>query len=394
MIVLKFGGTSVGSPVKILNVAKIIARLRKKHKKVVVVVSAMGDSTDELIQLATEVSPFAQNSLHKREMDMLLTTGERISMSLLSIALGDLRIKARSFTGSQSGIITTSVHGEARINEIRPIRIQECLNEGTVAIVAGFQGVSLEKEITTLGRGGSDTSAVALGAALRAKEVIIFTDVDGVMSADPRIVKKARTLKKLSWSQALALASKGASVLHPRCVELALSRKLRVRVCSTFKALRGDTYVMNGGSIVGETSLEVAGIQSIAVQKDLCAFEKKLGTKEMAQIQSAFCQTSEGLDQLDVGVNMSEKTRVLLKGSDAKEFRKSFKGWKEEGDLARISVFGLSLKALAPRFHKVYDRFSKKKPQILEYKLSSNLAEFLCRKECADELTRALHDVK
>ncbi len=235
MYVLKFGGSSVSSPERIRHVAGII----KKHRErgpLAVVVSAMGDSTDELLKLAAEVSDRYSQVSHRRELDMLLTTGERVSMSLLAMALLDQGVPAVSLTGSQSGIITDHTHGDARIVELRPHRVLEVLNSGNVAIVAGFQGVSATtKEITTLGRGGSDTTAVALGAALGAQEVFIYTDVDGVFETDPRIVDSALRLPELPMEMALGAAKRGAVVLHPRCVESALNHRLRVRVLSSLK---------------------------------------------------------------------------------------------------------------------------------------------------------------
>jgi aspartate kinase len=254
--VLKFGGSSVGSPERIHRVARIIEAHHKRGEKIVVVVSAMADTTDDLIDLAKKVSPRATERSHKREMDMLLTTGERISMALLSMALADLGLEAVSFTGSQSGIITTNFHGEARIKDIRPIRILESLEKNKISIVAGFQGVSEEKEITTLGRGGSDTSAVALGAKLGAKEVFIYTDVDGVYSADPRKVPKALKLDTLSARLAYLAASRGAQVLHHRCLEVALKFKIPVRVLSSFlepNVIREGRFFDNGTRIVPQS---------------------------------------------------------------------------------------------------------------------------------------------
>jgi aspartate kinase len=236
--ILKFGGSSVASPVHIQRVAKIISAYKQQFPldSIIVVVSAMGDTTDELIALAEKVSPRALKNTHRREMDMLLTSGERISMALLSMALFDLGLSAQSFTGSQSGIITDTVHGEARIAEIRPSRLVESLEQKKIAIVAGFQGVSREKEVTTLGRGGSDTSAVALGVALKACEVIIFTDVDGVYPFDPR--KKSdieiHAFDKISYQIAIEMGYRGAQVLHPRCIELAWKNNIPVRVKSSY----------------------------------------------------------------------------------------------------------------------------------------------------------------
>jgi aspartate kinase len=216
-VVQKYGGTSVGSPERILAVAQRIAYCREQTRGLVVVVSAMGHTTDELIDLAQKVS---QNP-PRREMDMLLSTGERISMALLSMALSDLGVPAISFTGSQSGIITDGSHRRARIKRILGDRIREAVEAGKVAIVAGFQGVSEQKEITTLGRGGSDTTAVALAAALDADVCEIYTDVDGVFSADPRKVSGAKHLTSLSHDLMVELASRWAGVLHPRSVEVA-----------------------------------------------------------------------------------------------------------------------------------------------------------------------------
>lgn len=221
---------------RIQAVAKIIEQYLTAPKAsagLIVVVSAMGKSTNQLLELAAEVSP-THHKAHKRELDMLLTAGERISMALLSMALKDLGHDAVSFTGSQSGIITSEEHGEAQIKEIRPIRIQQSLNEGKVVIVAGFQGVNENKDVTTLGRGGSDTTAVALGSHFNASCVYIYTDVDGVYDSDPNNNPAARKLKELSYSTALEMAENGAKVLHPDCIRWAQKRETPVRVLSSF----------------------------------------------------------------------------------------------------------------------------------------------------------------
>ena len=229
LIVQKFGGTSLGTPERILAVAQRIAQSRKLGRRLVVVVSAMGHTTDELIALAHQVSPRP----HHREMDMLLTAGERISMALLSMALADLEIPAVSLTGSQTGIITDSSHRRARILRILGSRVRDALAQDRVVIVAGFQGVSETKEITTLGRGGSDTTAVALAAVLDAECCEIYTDVDGVFSADPRIVPEAQLLDRISVSMMAELAVLGAGVLHPRSVQLAKQYRVKVRVLNS-----------------------------------------------------------------------------------------------------------------------------------------------------------------
>ena len=241
IVVQKYGGSSVADATGIKRVAQRIVATRKEGHEVVVVVSAMGDTTDELIDLAHEVSPLPPG----RELDMLLTAGERISMAVLAMAIGNLGHEAQSFTGSQAGVITDSVHGKAKIIDVTPGRIQRALAQGAIAIVAGFQGVSQEgKDITTLGRGGSDTTAVALAAALGADVCEIYTDVDGVFTADPRIVPAARRIPYLSAEEMLEMAAGGAKILHLRCVEYARRHDVPIHVRSSFSTKTG-TWVRN-----------------------------------------------------------------------------------------------------------------------------------------------------
>ena len=261
LIVQKFGGSSVADAEGVKRVAARIAASKRAGQQVVVVVSAMGDTTDELIDLAGQVSPLP----NPRELDMLLTAGERISMALLAMAIGNLGLEARSFTGSQAGIITTSTHGRARVIDVTPGRIQEALKDGAIAIVAGFQGISQDtKDITTLGRGGSDTTAVALAAALDADVCEIYTDVDGVFSADPRVVPAARKLKSVTYEEMLELAASGAKVLHLRCVEYARRYELPIHVRSSFSNLEG-TWVVKDQPEGG--NMEQAIISGIAHDK-------------------------------------------------------------------------------------------------------------------------------
>jgi aspartate kinase len=230
LIVQKYGGTSVGDAERIRAVAAHVARTRLDGHEVVVVVSAMGQFTDELISLAEQISP----SNPAREMDMLLTSGERISMALVSMALATEGVQAASFTGSQAGIITDTSHRRAKILEMRPDRIREALDAGLVPVVAGFQGVSTERDITTLGRGGSDVTAVALAAALKADACEIYTDVTGVFSADPRVVTKALQLAKVSFDEMLEIAATGGRVLMLRSVEFARRYNVPLHVRSSF----------------------------------------------------------------------------------------------------------------------------------------------------------------
>ena len=253
-MVQKYGGSSVANAELIKRVAERIVATRRDGNEVVVVVSAMGDTTDELRDLAEQVTPMPP----ARELDMLLTSGERISMALLAMAIASLGHDARSFTGSQAGIITDSAHGNAKIIDITPGRIRDALGKGRIAIVAGFQGVSQDtKDVTTLGRGASDTTAVALAAALGADRCEIYTDVDGVFTADPRIVPNARHLPTVSYEEMLELAASGAKVLHLRCVEYARRHGVAVVVRSSYSTKPGTT-------ITGEGGMEQAIISGVA----------------------------------------------------------------------------------------------------------------------------------
>ncbi|MFD4598382.1 aspartate kinase [Streptomyces sp. NPDC058464] len=258
LVVQKYGGSSVADAEGIKRVAKRIVEAKKNGNQVVVVVSAMGDTTDELIDLAEQVSPMPAG----REFDMLLTAGERISMALLAMAIKNLGHEAQSFTGSQAGVITDSVHNKARIIDVTPGRIRTALDEGNIAIVAGFQGVSADKkDITTLGRGGSDTTAVALAAALDAEVCEIYTDVDGVFTADPRVVKKARKIDWISFEDMLELAASGSKVLLHRCVEYARRYNIPIHVRSSFSGLQG-TWVSSNP--IGDKKVEQAIISGVA----------------------------------------------------------------------------------------------------------------------------------
>ncbi len=261
VVVQKYGGSSVADVEKIRQVAERVAATRRSGQSVCVVVSAMGKTTDELLALAKKVSA----APHRRELDMLLTAGERISMALLSMALNDLGVEAISFTGSQSGIITNESHASARIVEVRPTRVQEELGKGKVVIVAGFQGVSPRKEVTTLGRGGSDTTAVALAAALSA-DCEIYSDVDGVYTADPRVVERPRRLDRISYEEMQELAQAGAKVLNAQAVEFAREKGIAIHARAT-RGSAAETVVAGsaGGAerIAGVTSRK--GVALLAI---------------------------------------------------------------------------------------------------------------------------------
>ncbi|PFG34348.1 aspartate kinase [Sanguibacter antarcticus] len=256
LIVQKYGGSSVSDAESIKRVAKRIAESRRAGNDVVVVVSAMGDTTDELIDLARQITPLPPS----REMDILLTAGERISMSLLAMAINSLGVTAKSFTGQQAGVITDAVHGKARIVDVVPSRIRETIEKGSVAIVAGFQGVTrTTNDVTTLGRGGSDTTAVALAAGLGADVCEIYTDVDGVFTADPRIVPNAKKIDRITYEEMLEMAASGAKVLVLRCVEYARRYDVPIHVRSSFSGKSG-TLVTNIPLAVeaGPSEVEVA----------------------------------------------------------------------------------------------------------------------------------------
>ena len=291
ILVQKYGGTSVADTDRITKVADRVARARRAGHDVVVVVSAMGKTTDQLIRQAQEVAPVPP----PRELDMLLTAGERISMALLAMAITQQGLTARSFTGSQAGIITDAAHGRARILDITPGRITEALTGGHIVIVAGFQGVSRDsKDVTTLGRGGSDTTAVALAAALEADVCEIYTDVDGVYSADPRIVPTARKLDVVSHDEMLEMAASGAKVLQVRSVEFARNHGVDIHVRSSFSYADG-TWVTSEGR-----SMESAIISGVAHDRS----EGKLVVRRVPDKPGVAAQVMRTLADANVNVDM------------------------------------------------------------------------------------------
>jgi len=315
LIVQKYGGSSVADAAGVKRVAQRIVAARKAGYAVVVVVSAMGDSTDELLELAQQVSPVPPG----RELDMLLTAGERISMALLAMAIGNLGFEGRSFTGSQAGVITDSVHGRARIIDITPGRIRHALADGAIPIVAGFQGVSQTgKDITTLGRGGSDTTAVALAAALGADVCEIFTDVDGVFTADPRIVPDARRIPRISYDEMLEMAACGAKILHLRCVEYARRYGIPIHVQSSFSQ-RSGTWVTGALPSRGQESgtedeeMEQAIISGVAHDRSeakitVVGVPDKVG--EAARIFSAIAEADINIDMIVQNISAAATART------------------------------------------------------------------------------------
>jgi aspartate kinase len=306
IVVQKYGGSSVADAQGIKRVAQRIVATKKEGHDVCVVVSAMGDTTDELLDLAQQVSPLPPG----RELDMLLTSGERISMALLAMAIANLGQTARSFTGSQAGVITDSSHGRAKIIDVTPGRIENALAAGDIAIVAGFQGVSMDtKDITTLGRGGSDTTAVALAAALNAEVCEIYTDVDGIFTADPRIVPVARRIARVSYEEMLEMCACGAKVLALRCVEYARRHNMPIHVRSSFSQKTG-TWVTD--SHEGDT-MEQAIISGVAHDRSeakitVVGVPDKIG--EAARIFEALADSAINIDMIVQNISAASTART------------------------------------------------------------------------------------
>jgi aspartate kinase len=294
IVVQKYGGSSVADATGIKRVAQRIVATRKAGHDVVVVVSAMGDTTDELRDLAEQVTPLPP----PRELDMLLTAGERISMALLAMAIAQLGHKAQSFTGSQAGVITDSAHGKAKIIDITPGRIENALNDDAIAIVAGFQGVSQDtKDVTTLGRGASDTTAVALAAALGAEVCEIYSDVDGVFTADPRIVPTARKLHRVSTEEMLEMAASGAKILHLRCVEYARRYDMPVHVRSSFSQKEGTWIIPTAEGEEMEQAI-IAGVAHDRSEAKITVVGVPDKVGEAARIFEALAATEVNIDMV------------------------------------------------------------------------------------------------
>ena len=295
LIVQKYGGSSVADAAGIKRVAKRIAEARRAGDDVVVVVSAMGDTTDELIELANAISPMPPS----REMDILLTAGERISMSLLAMAIANLGVEAQSFTGQQAGVITDEAHGRARIIDVKASRIRKALDAGAVAIVAGFQGVTEHtNDVTTLGRGGSDTTAVAIAAAVGADVCEIYTDVDGVFTADPRIVPSARKLDRITYEEMLDMAASGAKVLMLRCVEYARRNTVPIHVRSSFSGHLGT--MVTDDPIEGDEPMEQPIISGVAHDRS----EAKITVVGVPDVPGTAAQIFEIVAGAEVNIDM------------------------------------------------------------------------------------------
>jgi len=307
IVVQKYGGSSVADAEGIKRVAQRIVEAKKDGHDVVVVVSAMGDTTDELIDLAEQVSPLPP----PRELDMLLTAGERMSMALLAMAIGNLGQEAHSFTGSQAGVITDGSHGRAKIIDVTPGRIEQALEKGAVAIVAGFQGVSQDtKDITTLGRGGSDTTAVALAAALGAEVCEIYSDVDGVFTADPRIVPTARKRDVISYEEMLEMAASGAKILHLRCVEYARRYDMPIHVRSSFSHRTGTWIAHDNAKADLMEQAIIAGVAHDRSEAKITVVGVPDKVGEAARIFEALSEAQVNLDMIVQNVSQAATNRT------------------------------------------------------------------------------------
>lgn len=348
LIVQKYGGTSVGSPERIRTVAERVAATRRSGHDVVAVVSAMGHTTDELLALAGQVTE--RPAAHPRELDMLLTAGERISMALLAMAICDAGASAVSMTGSQAAIITDEAHTGARIREVRADRVRAELDAGRVVIVAGFQGVSTAREVTTLGRGGSDTTAVALAAALRADVCEIFTDVDGIYTADPRKVEGARRIEVVDYQEMLELANAGAQVMHARAVEMGARYGVALRVRSSFRH-DGDRGTLITRKEQGMEDLALTGIATDGGYARLVLGGLPGGMAATSRVLTALAdagvsvdmvmqaEESDGRRQLQVTVREAQLdgARRVIDPIVAEEGGAEP---REQGSLARVSLIG------------------------------------------------------
>lgn len=345
IIVQKFGGSSVANIERIREVSKIIANTYEQNNQCVVVVSAMGDYTDDMLTLANQLT----TTPPQREIDMLLTTGEQVSISLLAMSLNQMGYSAISLTGWQAGVKTESVYGKAKIIDISTMRMESELNKGNIVLVAGFQGVSVEGEITTLGRGGSDTSAVALAAALNADACEIYTDVDGVYTTDPRIESKARKLNEISYEEMLELANLGAVVLHPRSVEIAKHYGVKLAVRSSFTNVKGteikeEKDMENIKVVTGVAyDLDVARIQVIGINNTIDALSNLFSNLADNKINVDMIVTSDyQKDKINVSFSISKnELRETLKILE--EFFSQETTIIHDDDLVKVSIVGAGM---------------------------------------------------
>jgi aspartate kinase len=403
LIVQKYGGSSVGDADKIKHVAKRVIETQAAGNQVVVVVSAMGDTTDELMDLANQVT----DNPNPRELDMLLTAGERISMALLALAINAAGAQSRSFTGSQAGIVTDSKHGNARIAEVTPDRIREALDEGDIAIVAGFQGFNREtRDITTLGRGGSDTTAVALAAALNADVCEIYSDVDGVYTADPRQIPAARKLDYIDVESMLELAAAGAKILHIRAVEFARRHNVDLRVRSTFSTDPG-TRVISGNRGENMEESVVSGVATDKSQTKIIVVGIPDLPGKAAELFNVVAEAGANIDMIvqntatgvDVDDKVSDISFTLPKGDSAKvvaalEANQPSLGYRElevDHEIGKISVVGAGMRTHSGVSATLFNALAKAGINIEMISTSEIRISVVTDITEADDAARAIH---
>jgi len=400
LIVQKFGGSSVADAESIKRVAKRIVETRKAGNEVVVVVSAMGDTTDNLLDLAEQVVPLPSG----RELDMLLTAGERISMALLAMAIRSLGIEARSYTGSQAGMVTDAQHGSARIVEVSPKRVREALDDGAVAIVAGFQGFNRGTgDITTLGRGGSDTTAVALAAALGADVCEIYTDVDGVFTADPRVVPTARKLDRITSEEMLELAATGAKVLYIRAVEYARRHGVTIHVRSSFNNNEG-TLVVNpkDGEIVEEPI--VTGVAADLSEAKITVVGVPDTPGKAAQIFTLIARTNVNIDMIVQNVSSAATgltdISFTLPKQDAQKAMAAlneersdigFESLQHDDQIAKLAVVGAGMRTNAGVSAKLFTALYEAGINIEMISTSEIRISVVTRADTVNDAVRVVH---
>lgn len=392
ILIKKFGGKCLETPQKIKKVARLIADDKRRGEDIVVIVSAMGDTTSKLISMANKIDP----EPNKRELDMLLTSGERISMSLLSIAINSLGYEAISFTGSQSGIITDTKHTKAKILNIRPYRVKQELEAGKIVIIAGFQGVSESKEVTTLGRGGSDITALALALILGAKNCDLYKDVDGVHSVDPKILPSSKLIPAISYKEMLELSSLGAKVVHQRAVEIAEKSNITVNIKS-LNGKKSKTVIKNLDSI------EITEVRAVTFDKKIASvtlfdvprtphcFSQIVAelAKEGIPVKFFFHGTRKRLCDLSFIVDSADLflARKLLKSA---LMRFNGKKLEERTDLGQISLIGTGIGSSGKILAKVFETFSKIGVHIESITTSEMRITCLLEKASVDKAVKAL----
>jgi aspartate kinase len=396
LVVQKYGGSSVSDAERIKRVAERIVATKKAGHDVCVVVSAMGDTTDELLDLAQQVSPLPPG----RELDMLLTAGERISMALLAMAIQNLGASARSFTGSQAGVITDSTHGKARIIDVTPGRITTAVADGHIAIVAGFQGVSQDtKDITTLGRGGSDTTAVALAAALGAEVCEIYSDVDGVYSADPRIVPNAKHLPEVSYEEMLELAASGAKILHLRCVEYARRYDVPLVVRSSFSQKPGtlitgapvEQAIISGvAHDLSEARVTVVGVPD--KPGEAAAIFRAVADAEV-NIDMIVQNVSGATDRTDISFTLPKSDLATAMSALSKlQAQVGFESLLSDEHIGKVSLVGAGMKSHPGVTATFFEALSTAGINAEAISTSEIRISVVCRDTDVPSAVRAVHD--